>query len=89
MQNDKPYIEQVANILGVELLEEFKIRPTELAKALGHKEDDKTYRFGTELEYKGTNDGWSEWYSFNCSTVLYRLIIGLYEIVKGGGENDN
>ena len=41
MQNDKPYIEQVANMLGVELLEEFKIRPTKLAKVMGYKEDEE------------------------------------------------
>ena len=87
MQNDKPYIEQVANMLGVELLEEFKIRPTELAKAMGYKEDDKTYRFDTELAWKDCDYDTPNWYSFDCSVVLYRLIIGLYEIVKGGVDN--
>ena len=30
--SNKKYIEQVANMLGVELLEEFKIRPTKIGK---------------------------------------------------------
>ena len=86
MQN-KSYIEQVANMLGVELYEEFKIRPTESGKILGCKEIDSTFRFDTELVRKGYNDGWSEWYGHNCSTIMYRLILEKYEIVKGGVNN--
>lgn len=86
MQN-KSYIEQVANMLGVELYEEFKIRPTENGKILGCKEIDKTFRFDSELVYKGYNDGWSEWYGFECERILYRLLLGKYEIVKGGVDN--
>lgn len=78
---DKNYIEQVANMLGVELLEEFKIKPTELGKILGTKETDKVFRFDSELVYKGYNDGWSEWYG-GCCDVLYYLILKLYEVVK-------
>lgn len=89
MQNDKPYIEQVANMLGVELLEEFKIKPTERGKILGCKEIDRTFRFDSELVFKGYNDGWSEWYGFGCDEILYRLILGKYEIVKGGVDNAN
>lgn len=80
--NDKKYIEQVANMLGVELYEEFKIKPTERAKIMGYKENNKTFRFDTELVYKGYDDGWSEWYGFDCDKILYRLILGLYKIVQ-------
>lgn len=79
---DKNYIEQVANMLGVELLEEFKIKPTELGRILGTKETDKVFRFDSELVYKGYNDGWSEWYGFECDNILYKLLLGKYEIVK-------
>lgn len=75
-------IEKVANMLGVELNEEFTIRPTEKGKILGYKTDEeRVYRFDTELVHKGHNDGWSEWYGGH-SEELYRLIIGLFEIVK-------
>lgn len=80
---NKSYIEQVANMLGVELYEEFKIKPTAYAKVLGCKEyDNSIFRFDSELVYKGYNDGWSEWYGFNCDKILYRLILGMYEVVK-------
>lgn len=79
--NDKNYIEQVANMLGVELLEEFKIKPTKDGKILGHKEDERIFRFDSELVHKGYNDGWSEWYG-GCCDVLYYLILKLYEVVK-------
>ena len=79
--NDKSYIEQVANMLGVELLEEFQIKPTELGKALGHKEDFRTFRFDTELVYEGYPDTWSNWYG-DGGKVLYKLILKLYEVVK-------
>ena len=82
MSNKENYIEQVANMLGVELYEEFKIKPTEKAKILGHKEINKVFRFDTELVFKGYNDGWSEWYGFDCAKILYDLLLGLYEIVK-------
>ena len=38
-------IEKIANMLGVELYEEFKIRPTKLGKIIGCKPIDKTFRF--------------------------------------------
>lgn len=85
----KSYIEQVANMLGVEINEEFKIKPTEYAKVLGHKENNNIFRFDTELVHKGYNDGWSEWYGFRCDKVLYHLILGLYEIVKLNEEGEN
>ena len=80
--NDKKYIEQVANMLGLELLEEFKIKPTEYGKLLGHKEDERVFRFDSELVYKGYDDGWSEWYGFKCDKVLYHLILGIYKVVR-------
>lgn len=78
-------IEKIANMLGVELYEEFKIRPTKSGEILGCKPNDKTFRFDTELVFKGYNDGWSEWYG-GCDEILYKLILGKYEIVKGGAE---
>ena len=75
------YIEQIANMLGVEVNEEFKIKPTEKAKLLGCKEIDDTFRFDTELVRKGYDDGWSEWYG-GCEKVLNYLLIGLYVIEK-------
>ena len=80
--NNKNYIKQVANMLGVKLNEEFKIKPTKYAKGLGCKEIERIFRFDTELVYKGYDDGWSEWYGGGCDEILYRLILGLYEIVK-------
>lgn len=79
--NDKNYIEQVANMLGVELLEEFKIKPTKVAEILGYKKDERIFRFDSELVHKGYSDGQSEWYG-NCGDVLYYLILELYEVVK-------
>ena len=79
---DKSYIEQVANILGVELLEEFKIKPTELGMIMGIKETDKTFRFDSELVYKGYNDEWSEWYGFGCAEILYMLLLGKYKVIR-------
>ena len=75
-------IEKIANMLGVELYEEFKIRPTKRGEVLGCNPINKTFRFDTELVYKGYDDGWSEWYGFNCDKILYGLILGKYEIVK-------
>lgn len=80
----KDYIEQVANMLGVQLNEEFKIRPTEKAKLLGVRENDKTFRFDTALVYKGYDDGWSKWYGFGCEHVLYYLLLGYYEVDRAG-----
>ena len=82
MEGNKSYIQQIANMLGVEINEEFKIRPTEYGKVLGCKEIDKVFRFDTELVYKGYNDGWSEWWGYECDKYLYYLILGKYEIVK-------
>ena len=79
---ERTYIEQVANMLGVELLEEFKIKPTETGKILGAKEDGRTFRFDSELVYKDHDDGWSEWWGWNCDKFLYKLLLGMYEIVK-------
>ena len=79
---EQGYIAQVANMLGVKLYEEFKIKPTDLGKAYGVKDDEKIYRFDSELVYKGHHDGWSEWYGFDCDKILYRLLLGKYEIVK-------
>ena len=75
-------IKKIANMLGVELYEEFKIRPTKLGKIIGCKPIDKTFRFDTELVYRGYDDGWSEWYGFDCEKILYKLILGHYEIIK-------
>ena len=75
-------IEKIANMLGVELYEEFKIRPTKMGEILGHKPINKTFRFDSALVYKGYDDGWSEWYGFGCDKILYNLILELYEIVK-------
>ena len=86
--SNKKYIEQVANMLGVELLEEFKIRPTKMGKVLGCKEINKTFRFDSELVYKGYNDGWSEWYGWDCEKILYKLLLEKYEVVKVV-QNDN
>ena len=79
---EKTYIEQVANMLGVELLEEFKIKPTKYGKILGVKYDDRIFRFEPELVYKGRNDGWSEWWGWDCDKILYKLLVGIYEVVK-------
>lgn len=86
---DKKYIEQVANMLGVELYEEFKIKPTKRGKSLGCKETDRIFRFDLELVYKGHDDGWSEWYGFNCDNILYKLLVGLYEIEKISQQQRN
>lgn len=75
-------IKKIADMLGVGILEEFKIRPTKLGESLGCKPIDRTFRFDTELVYKGHNDGWSEWYGFECDKILYQIILGKYEIVK-------
>lgn len=80
------YIEQVAKMLGVELYEEFQIEPTERGKLQGVKECNKTFRFDTSLVFKGYDDGWSEWYGFECDKILYKLILGLYVIRK---ENEH
>lgn len=82
MSERKNYIQEIARILGVKINEEFKIKPTEYGKVLGCKENDRIYRFDTELVYKGYNDGYSEWYGYECDKVLYRLLLGKYEIVK-------
>ena len=74
-------IKQVANTLGVELLEEFKVKLTEKGKVLGYKENKTTYRFDTELASKGFDDGWSEWYGGNAK-MLESLLLGMYEIDK-------
>lgn len=79
---EQGYITQVANMLGVKLYEEFKIKPTDLGKVCGVKDDEKIYRFDSELVYKGHHDGWSEWYGFGCDKVLYHLLLGKLEIVK-------
>ena len=79
---EKSMIEKIANMLGVELYEEFKIRPTKIGEVMGCKTIDRTFRFDTELVYKGYNDGWSEWYGFECDKILYKLILGKYEIIK-------
>ena len=91
------YVEQVAKMLGVNLCEEFMIKPTEYAKILGHKENNNIFRFDSQLVRKGYDDGWSEWYGFGCDRILHLLIIGLYEVVKidqtpcrkEDGKNDN
>jgi hypothetical protein len=82
----KSYIEQVANMLGVALYEEFKIRPTEFGKAYGCKEIDTVFRFDSELVHEGYNDGWSKWYGFAGAETLYGLLLGKYEIVKERAE---
>ena len=74
-------IKEIANMLGVELLEEFKITPTEYGKSLGCKINDNIYRFDSEFMHKGYDDGWSEWYGWN-QEEFYKLCIGLYEIKK-------
>lgn len=79
-------IEKIANMLGVELYEEFKIRPTKMGEIMGCKPVDRTFRFDTELVYRGYDDGWSEWYGFECGKILYALILGKYEIVKAGAK---
>ena len=76
-------IEKIAKMLGVELYEEFKIKPTKMGEVMGVKPCEKIFRFDTELVYKGYDDGWSEWYGFDCDKILYYLILGKYEIVKG------
>ena len=76
-------IEKIAKMLGVELYEEFKIKPTKMGEIMGVKPCEKIFRFDTELVYKGEDDGWSEWYGFGCDKILYYLILGKYEIVKG------
>ena len=76
-------IEKIAKMLGVELYEEFKIKPTKMGEIMGVKPCEKIFRFDTELVYKGEDDGWSEWYGFDCEKILYYLILGKYEIVKG------
>ena len=82
-------IEKIANLLGVELYEEFTIRPTEYGKILGYKCDENlVYRFDTELVHKGYNDGWSKWYG-NGSKTFYYLCLGIYEIVKTEEEQDD
>ena len=76
-------IEKIAKMLGVELYEEFKIKPTKMGEIMGVKPCEKIFRFDTELVYKGEDDGWSEWYGFGCDKILYYLILGKYKIVKG------
>ena len=76
------YIEQVANMLGVSLYEEFTIKPTNRGKVLGYKiNENTTYRFDLELVHKGFDDGWSPWYGDDAK-VLNLLLLGLLEIVK-------
>ena len=76
----KSYIEQVANVLGLELYQEFKIKPTNIAKLLGYKEMGVTFMFDDGgLMHEGYDDGWSKWYG-NNSDILECLIIGLYEV---------
>lgn len=82
MSEMRSFISQIADMLGVKINEEFKIKPTKYGKVLGYKEINKTFRFDTELVYKGYNDGWSEWYGFDCANILYGLILGKYEIVR-------
>ena len=78
----KNHMKEVAVLLGVNLKEEFKVKPTELAKKTGYKcNEEKIYRFDYELSNKGYDDGWSEWYGGNYET-LYHLLIGLCEVVK-------
>ena len=79
-------IKYIAKMLGVELYEEFKIKTTEYGKLLGTKEIDRVFRFDLELVYKGYNDGWSEWYGFDCDKILYYLLLGKYEIIKEEAE---
>ena len=78
---NKSYIEQVANMLGVEFNEEFKIKPTRTGRVYGCKEYDTVFKFCHELLYKGYNDGWSEWYGCD-GNILYQLLLGKYEVVK-------
>lgn len=82
MSEMRGFIPQIADMLGVKINEEFKIKPTEYGKVLGCKGINKTFRFDTELVYEGYDDGWSEWYGFDCANILYGLILGKYEIVK-------
>lgn len=76
------YIEQVANMLGTTLYEEFNVKPTEMGRALGYKARENTiYRFDSDIVHKGVNDGWSEWYGGD-EKVLHLLLLNLFEIVK-------
>lgn len=77
-------IEKIANMLGVELYEEFEIEPTELGEIMGCKPIGKVFRFDTELVFRGYDDGWSEWYGFDCDKILYKLILGKYRVKKVG-----
>ena len=69
-------LEKIANVLGVDLYEEFTVKATSLGSALGHIPNEEIiYRFDSELMHKGYNDGWSEWYGWN-ERILYYLCIG-------------
>lgn len=73
-------IEQVANILGVKLYEEFEIRTAKLDEILGFKDNILTFRFTSNgLFYKDSNE---YWYESGCDTILYNLILGNYRIFK-------
>lgn len=74
-------MKEIANMFGVELLEEFKIVPSEYGKTIGCKEDNNIYRFDSEFMHKGYDDGYSEWYGWN-EKQFYKLCIGLYEVDK-------
>ena len=76
-------IKDVAELLGVKPYEKFKIKASDYGKLLGYEiNEDKIFRFDIGLVYKGYDDGWSEWYGYDGDKILYRLILGLYEIVK-------
>ena len=80
-------MEDIANLLGVKLLEEFKVRASDYGKMLGCKSNEElVYRFDSDLVRKGYDDGWSEWYGWN-QDIFYKLCIGLYEIVKLESED--
>lgn len=82
MSECRGYMQEISRMLGIKINEEFKIKPTEYGKVLGCKEDNRIFRFDTELVYKGYDDGWSEWYGFGCDKILYQILLGKYEIVK-------
>lgn len=69
-------IEKIAKMLGVELYEEFKIKPTKKGEIMGVKPCEKIFRFDTELVYKGYDDGWYFLRKIRRKTNESRRIIG-------------
>lgn len=73
-------IEQIANLLGVRLYEEFEIKTAELDKTLSFEDNILTFRFTSHgLFYKDSNE---YWYESGCDEILYNLILGNYKIFK-------